>query len=378
MKILHTSDWHLGAAEGNRSLAEDQRFFIDAICFSVRTQGVEAVLLAGDVFDRSMASAEAIGLYDYAMTRLCRELKVPVLVIAGNHDGAERLASCAELLSEAGLYVCGSLRRQPCRVSLGDTDFYLLPWITEEKVKSLFPEKKEEIASAEDAYRVVTDALRADFVPGRRHILLAHAFLTDSETSLSDRAAEIGFAAQVSAHVFDGFDYVALGHIHKPQDVTDTIRYSGTPMPYSFGKEETQQKSVTILDTRDLSRRMVPLPLLHRRTTLTGTLEELLVWEGPEETAAGFVRLRVTDRSVGPEALSALRQRFPLLTEVSGKSLEGQNGALTLTVEDLERMETDPVELFRYFCREEMDTEPSEHLVDLFTAAVQKAEEERK
>lgn len=201
MLFLHTSDWHLGATGGERELLEDQRFFIDEICRVVRERRVDAVLLAGDVYDRAVASASAIGLYDDAMDRLCRELGVPVLVIAGNHDGPERLASCGSLLDRAGLHVLGAAQREPKVVSFPEAEVFLLPWITEEKVKSLYPEEREKIQSLPDAYRVALDRMRERFTPGKKHIVLAHAFITDAETSTSDRAAVIGTAAQVPASV---------------------------------------------------------------------------------------------------------------------------------------------------------------------------------
>ena len=126
MKLLHTSDWHLGSTEIDRSLHDDQVFFIDQICRIIQEEQVDAVMIAGDVYDRSVASADAMALYDGAVTRICKELRVPVLVIAGNHDGAERLANCSELLSAAGLHVCGSIEREPKRVAFEDTEVF--PW----------------------------------------------------------------------------------------------------------------------------------------------------------------------------------------------------------------------------------------------------------
>ena len=375
MRILHTSDWHLGAMDGETSLLEDQKYFIDGICSIAAANSVDAVIIAGDVYDKSIASAEAIRLYSYAMTRLCSELKIPVLVIAGNHDSAERLSSCSDLLSSAGLHISGALEREIAKVSFADTDIYLLPWITEAKVKSVFPERKDEIASLEDAYRVVTEHIRGDFDSGKRHIIASHAFITDSETSTSDRAAEIGSASQVPASIFDGFDYVALGHIHKPQRVSGNIRYSGTPMPYSFGKEEKQEKGVVIVDTGDMSQTVVPLPLLHTRTTLTGTLDELLDYAGPEETRNGYVRLRITDQYVGLEALTEFKRVFPNLIDAQGKNFDGGNSEKQLTIEELENLEANPVEIFRHFCREEMNTEPDEHLTKMFENAMKSAEE---
>lgn len=374
MIFLHTSDWHLGATEGEYDLGADQRFFIDEICRIIQERQVDAVLLAGDVYDRSVASAAAIRLYDYAMDRICRELNKNVLTIAGNHDSAERLSSCGSLLEKAGLHISGAARREPCVVLFDDAEVFLLPWITEEKVKSLYPEEKDRIGSLTDAYRVVTDHMRAQFSPNKKHIVLAHAFITNAETSTSDRAAEIGFATQVSADVFEGFDYVALGHIHKPQNVNGHIRYCGTPMPYSFGKEESQEKSVTLLDTETMTTEIIPLPLLHRRKTFTGTFEELCDPRCTEEEKNGYVRLHVTDTAIGLDLLAKLRSVYPHLLVVSGKVYEGDATTITLTMEELEQMENDPREVFRSFCREELGEEATPHFIELFEKAVRRYE----
>lgn len=373
MIFLHTSDWHLGATEGERELREDQYFFIDEICRIIEDRKVDAVLLAGDVYDRSVGSAAAIRLYNYAMERICRDLNKTVLTIAGNHDSADRLSSCGSLLEKAGLYISGAAEREARVVAFDDAEVFLLPWVTEEKVRSLYPE--ERISDLTDAYQVLTDRMRERFSPGKKHIVVSHAFITNAETSTSDRAAEIGFATQVSASVFDGFDYVALGHIHKPQNVNDHIRYSGTPMPYSFGKEESQEKSVTLLDTETMTQEIVRLPLLHQRTTLTGTYEELLNPDCPEEVRTGYVRLNVTDTALGLELLSRLRQVYPHPLVVSGKAYEGDETSITLTMEELEQMENDPSQVFRSFCREEMGQEATPHFVELFEKAVSRYEE---
>ena len=373
MIFLHTSDWHLGATEGERELREDQYFFIDEICRIIEERQVDAVLLAGDVYDRSVGSASAIRLYNYAMERICRDLKKTVLTIAGNHDSADRLSSCGSLLEKAGLYISGAAEREARVVAFDDAEVFLLPWVTEEKVRSLYPEEK--ISDLTGAYQVLTDHMRERFSPDKKHIVVSHAFITNAETSTSDRAAEIGFATQVSASVFDGFDYVALGHIHKPQNVNGHIRYSGTPMPYSFGKEESQEKSVTLLDTETMTQEIVPLPLLHQRRTLTGTYEELLNPDCPEEVRTGYVRLNVTDTALGLELLSRLRQVYPHPLVVSGKAYEGDGTSISLTMEEFEQMENDPSQVFRSFCREEMGQEATPHFVGLFEKAVRRYEE---
>ena len=376
MIFLHTSDWHLGATGGERDLWDDQKYFIDAICGIVREKRVDAVLLAGDVYDRSVPAASAIGLYDYAMNRLCGELGVKVLTIAGNHDSAERLASCAGLLDKAGLYLQGAAQREPRVVEFAASQVFFLPWMTEEKIKSLYPEERDGINGLTDAYRVAVNHMREKFIPGKHHLLLSHAFITNAETSTSDRAAEIGFATQVPASVFEGFDYVALGHIHKPQQVNPFIRYSGSPMAYSFGKEERQEKSVTLIDTAAMTQQVLPLPLLHRWTTLTDSYEALLAGEYPEEIREGYVRLNVTDTAVGLDMLSRLRQVYPNALVVAGKTYDGEDTTITLTMEQLEQMESDPAEVFKSFCREEMGQEATDHFLQLFAQAVEEADAE--
>ena len=376
MLFLHTSDWHLGRTDDDRSLLDDQRFFIDEICRVIREKGVGAVLLAGDVFDRSVASAEAVRLWDDAATRIAGEMGVPLFVIAGNHDGAERLSSCAALLEKAGFYVSGALTREPKAVLFPDAEVFLLPWVSLEKARAVYPEKAEEMKTLEDAYRVICDGLRSRFTPGKRHFAVAHAFVTGAETSKSDGAAEIGLAPQVPASVFAGFDYVALGHIHKPQDVGENARYSGTPMPYAFGKEEKQTKSVTLIDTETLSRDVVELPLLHRRITLTGSPEALLAGDWDEETRNAYLRICCPDDFVGAERQTALLSVFPNALEIYGKVFSDEGSVITLTGEQLDEIVSSPEEVFRWFCRDELKLDPDARQTALFMNAVKETEED--
>lgn len=376
MKILHTSDWHLGLTENERSLIDDQRFFIDEICRIIEEKEIDAVIIAGDIYDRPISSAEAIKLYDYAMTCICGELGVPVLAIAGNHDSAERLASCRGLLKSARLYIVGSLEQEPQKVSFDDADIYFLPWITEEKVRSVYPERRDNVNSLEDAYRIVTEKMHESFEDGKRHIVISHAFVSSSEVSESDRAASIGYATQIPASIFDDFDYVALGHLHRPQNITETVRYAGSPMPYSFGKEEKHEKSVTVIDTDSMEQIIVPLKLLHERTTIEGTLDEILHPDCDEKIVNGYVRAVSTDTYLGLEALSELKKTYPCLLEASGKSFENDESSVTLSIDQLDNLEKDPVEVFKFYYNDQMKCEPSGHLVELFISAVKSAEEE--
>lgn len=377
MKVLHTSDWHLGMTLRNgMSYVNDQRHFIDEICKIAEKEKVDAILIAGDVFDRSIASGEALKIYDEAMTKICVSLGIPVCLIAGNHDGAERLASCRGLLKKSGLHIAGALQREPQKVVFDDTEIFLLPWISTDKVRAVYPEYSEEVRSLEDAYRITLNQYRAQMDPDRKHLLVAHAFLMNADTSVSDRAAEVGGATVIGTGVFEGFDYVALGHLHGPQKITDTIRYSGTPMSYSFGKEEKQEKSVVILDTETMEQKVCQIQPLLKRTTLSGTYQELLAADFDSEIVDGYIRLEVTDAYVGMEAIALLKEKYRYLLEITGKSLEQEDARITMTVEEYEQMEHQPEEIFIRYCEDILEEQPGQHLKELFAAALAAYEKE--
>ena len=378
MKILHTSDWHLGRAENSLGLYDDQRAFVDEIIDIASRENVDAVIIAGDVYDRSVAQGEAIKLYSYAMTKLCLTLHKKVIVIAGNHDSSERLADCNRILAESGLYIESELERKPHIVSMGNTDFYLFPYFAIDRVRSLYPEKKDEIKTLTDACRVVCDEARGTFDPAKRHIAIAHAFVTGAVTSKSDRMAEIaavGTASQIDVNVFHDFDYVALGHIHGPQNIGENARYSGTPMAYSFGREEHQEKSVTIIDTSDMKREVILLHPLHSRTTIEGTFDEVMDTEYSEEIRTGFTCIKITDKYIGIENAASIKEKFPLALSILGKEFESDSGTIKMSIEEFEELQHDPTAIFKSFCMDVLDTDPSEHILGLFNECVHECEE---
>ena len=373
MKILHTSDWHFGIRAGALSLAEDQRHFLKQMAELIRKEKVEAVLLCGDVYDSSVVNADAIGLYNEAMTLLCMELGVQVITIAGNHDSAARLASCRRLLRGAGLHVTGRLERdvEPVLLDGGKVAVYSLPFFGREEVTALFPEKKEEIRSQETAMLAVCDHIRETMDKNRFNIVVSHALIVNAEISESDRSARVGFATAVSKDVFREFDYVALGHIHKPQVIDDRIRYSGSPLPYSFGSEETQQKGVVLIDTQTGEQTFQELAPLRRRLTLEGTYEELIAREDCRED---YLRLRMTDKYAGLETVANLRERFPRLLEVYGKSI-GENETLSaLCVEELQSL--DETDIMEKFLAENFGYEPTQAQYALFKSVLAWSREE--
>ena len=371
MRILHTSDWHLGMSVGTGTLAGDQRFFLEQLYSIIEEEQAYILLLAGDVYDSSVSNAEAISVYNEATTRICADMGKKMVVIAGNHDGAERLAACSELLKGAGLYVSGRLTREITPILAGNTAIYPLPFFNREEVIALFPEKSTEITSQEKAMKVVCDHIREEMDPSRFNIVVAHALIVSAELSESDRSARVGQASAVSKDVFEGFDYVALGHIHKPQMIDEHICYSGSPVKYSFGNEEGQQKGVVLIDTESSEIRTIPIQMLHDRKTVRGTYEEIIE---REDLSEDYLRLYVSDRYAGLELLSALQQKFPYLLELYGKALEEGDGQTALTVGELQSL--DEVDIMMRFCGENGGALPNEEQLSLFKEVLEWCEKE--
>ena len=371
MRILHTSDWHLGMSVGTGTLAGDQRFFLEQLYSIIEEEQADILLLAGDVYDSSVSNAEAISVYNEATTRICADMGKKMVVIAGNHDGAERLAACSELLKGAGLYVSGRLTREITPILPRNTAIYPLPFFNREEVIALFPEKSTEITSQEKAMKVVCDHIREEMDPSRFHIVVAHALIVSAELSESDRSARVGQASAVSKDVFEGFDYVALGHIHKPQMIDEHICYSGSPVKYSFGNEEGQQKGVVLIDTESSEIRTIPIQMLHDRKTVRGTYEEIIE---REDLSEDYLRLYVSDRYAGLELLSALQQKFPDLLELYGKALEEGDGQTALTVGELQSL--DEVDIMMRFCGENGGALPNEEQLSLFKEVLEWCEKE--
>lgn len=373
MKLIHTSDWHFGMSVGTGSYADDQRYFLSRLYDIIRQEGVEAVLIAGDIYDSSVANAEAIGLYNEAVTTLCGELRVKVIAIAGNHDSAARLASCRELLKGAGLFITGRLEKELAPVLLDDgkTAVYSLPFFNRDEVTALFPECKGDIRSQETAMLVVCDHIRQNMDKSRRNIILSHSLIVNAELSDSDRSARVGFATAVSKDVFEGFDYVALGHIHKPQIIAPHIRYSGSPIKYSFGSEEAQEKGVVLIDTDTMEQRFLVIEPLHDRKTVEGTYDEIIA---REDLTDHYLRLRVSDRYAGLELVADLRDRFPYLLEVYGKGLTENESLSALSVEQLQTM--DEEDIMEKFMAENFGYNLSEEQRSLFRQVLEWSREE--
>lgn len=370
MKIIHTSDWHLGISLHNASLLEEQKNFVDFLASAIKEQNIDAVMIAGDIFDHSVSSAEAISLYNETVTKLCNEIGIPVIISAGNHDGAARLASCSELLKKAGLYIFGKLSREISVVEINDVDIYVLPYFNTDEVKALFPEHK--ISSYADAMSCVLNAIKHNFNPGKRNILMCHCFVSGSVLSESDRAAMVGGTSVVPSEIFDGFDYVALGHLHKPQDRGYNIRYSGSPLKYSFSEAE-HKKSVTILNIgEEITFEELEVVPPRDVRVIRGTYDEIIKFAEIDQKRDDYIKIELSDRYAGMEAVELFRTYYGNLLNISGKISETEE--TSLTVEELYSLSPD--DILKRFYNEVTGSDLVEEQLQLFREAMETVENE--
>lgn len=350
MKLIHLSDLHLGKRVNEFSMLEDQAYILLKILSVIDDQRPDAVLIAGDVYDKSVPSAEAVELFDDFLVRLA-ERKLQVFVISGNHDSPERLAFGGRLMDASGVHLApvynGHVAPITLTDSFGPVNIFMLPFVKPGHIRRFFPEEK--IESYTDALSVAVGDMKPN--TGERNVLIAHQFVTGAERSDSEEAS-VGGLDNVDAAVFDGFDYVALGHIHGPQNIgSERIRYCGTPLKYSFS-EASHQKSVTVAELGGkgaLSVRTVSLIPKRDMVELRGSYEELMrksFYEGttyPED----YVHITLTDEEDVPEAMARLRVVYRNLMKLSYDNTRTRCLAQIDAAEDTERKT--PLELFAEF-----------------------------
>lgn len=312
MKLLHTSDWHLGRAFHGVGLLAAQAEFVDHLVATVRAESVDAVLVSGDVYDRALPPPDAVALLSEAVTRLI-DAGARVIISSGNHDSAIRLGFASDLLSRAGLHIRSDLDSIGTPVMVGDTAVYPIPYL-EPAASSVTEELGVDQRTHTAVLGAAMDRVRADAAArGPRTIAMAHCFASGGATSESERDISTGGVAMVPTSTFDGVAYAALGHLHGTQQVADTVRYSGSPVAMSFS-ETHHTKGTLLLDLgADGEARVerVEAPVHRRLAQVRGTLREVL--DDPHHTAAegAWVQVTLTDpiRPVG--AMEQLARRFP-------------------------------------------------------------------
>lgn len=349
MKLIHLSDLHLGKRVNEFSMLEDQQYILTEILQIIDREKPDGVMIAGDVYDKSVPSAEAVALLDDFLVRLAKR-DLQVFLISGNHDSPERMAFGGRLMAQSGVHLAPVYDGKVSPITLtdeyGPVNLYLLPFLKPAHVRRCFPER--EILTYTDALAAAIEAMGVD--PAQRNVLVTHQFVTGAARCDSEEIS-VGGTDNVDVSVFEPFDYVALGHIHGPQQVgRETVRYCGTPLKYSFS-EAKHQKSVTVVELGEkgaVSVRTVPLTPMRDLAELRGTYEELTFRGFYDGTSypRDYVHITLTDEEDIPDAVSKLRIIYPNLMKLDYDNKRTRAGIVLEGAEDQQRS---PLELLEEF-----------------------------
>ena len=346
MKFAHISDLHLGKRVHQFSMIEDQKYILDKIVELVVQEEVEGVFIAGDIYDKVYPSAEAVALFDSFLVKLAKE-DIKVFVISGNHDSPERIAFLGQLTQKAGVYLSpvydGEVKKVSMEDKYGKINVYLLPFIKPVHVRHFFPE--EVITNYTEAMNVVINHMELNTT--ERNVLLAHQFVTGAMRSDSEEIS-VGGLDNVEVSVFEAFDYVALGHIHRPQKMgSERVRYSGTPLKYSFS-ECQDNKSLTIVEVKEKGNveiKSIPLVPLHDMVKIKGNFMEIMnPLNFPTVATNSYLHITLTDEQDIPEAFRRLSDVYPNLMQMEyDNTRTRQKREIHISTENARR---NPLEMF--------------------------------
>ncbi|MCR9956965.1 exonuclease SbcCD subunit D [Vibrio parahaemolyticus] len=316
MKFIHTSDWHLGRQFHNVSLLEDQLAVLEQLIQYIENNPVDSVIVAGDVYDRSVPPTIAIELLNRVVKRICGELNTPMILISGNHDGAERLGFGSEQMKLSGLHIISNFEDMLTPVVIetkaaGHVAFYGMPYNDPEQVRYVY---KEPVSTHDEAHKLLAEKITEQFQSEYRNILISHCFVDGAIESESERPLSIGGSDRVSHEHFLNFDYVALGHLHQPQKKGEEyIRYSGSLMKYSFG-EQNQKKGFTLVEIgKDgfIGAEHIELTAPHEMRILEGELEQILEWGKTDPKNEDYLLVRLMDKHAILNPMEKLRTVYP-------------------------------------------------------------------
>lgn len=362
MKIIHLADLHIGKRVNEFSMIDDQKYILNQILEIIDKEKPDAVIIAGDVYDKQVPSIEAVELLDSFISDISKR-KTTTFIISGNHDSAERLAFGSSLMAMGKIYISpvynGKISKYTLKNDFGSANFYLLPFVKPSHVKRFFPDKK--IESYTDAIKVVVDNLKLD--TSEINILIAHQFVTGASRTESEEIS-VGGLDNVDASVFEDFDYVALGHIHRPQKIsTKRIRYCGTPLKYSFS-EVNDTKSVSIIEINskeDFNLRMIPLIPKRDMRKIRGTYEELTTKTSYENTNTDdYIHVTLTDEFNVADAIQKLRVIYKNIMKLEYDNIRTRESR-KINLDDMVIENKNPLEIFSEFYKlqnnKEMDDE---------------------
>lgn len=365
MKFLHLSDLHIGKRVHEISMLEDQKYILNQILTAVEQERPDGVLIAGDVYDKSVPSAEAVQLFDDFLVKLAAK-NTQTFIISGNHDSPERMAFAARLIAPCGIHIAPVYNGEVQPITLfddhGAVHLYMLPFVKPAHVRKFYTEAK--IETYTDAMRTAIGAMGVNVA--ERNVLITHQFVTGAERSESEETS-VGGADNVDASVFDAFDYVALGHIHGPQNCGARIRYCGTPLKYSFS-EAKHKKSITVVELGakgECSLRELPLVPMHDMHEITGDYAQIMQKSYYENTSypSDYMRITLTDEEDVPDAMVKLRTVYKNLMCIRYDNARTRQNVQITGAKDVENKS--PIQLFSDFYKEQNNTELSAEQTEL-------------
>lgn len=379
MRFLHTADWHIGKIVHEQSMLADQAYILEQLIEQVEEYEVDAVLMAGDLYDRSLPPKEAVSLVNQTLSRLINELEVPVFIIAGNHDSNERIEYLSGVAEAKQLYMEGTLKAHTRKVSLKEADIYMMPYADHVLIRQALDQT--EIRTIEEAVAAQVEQITSsdEFDRSRINMVMFHGYvISGSRTSLvesdSERPLSIGTAEWIDQSIFDAFDYVALGHLHKGQKVgSNRIRYSGSPLKYSKSEAAHQKKSFIIDIDRD-SLEVTPVPLIPKRDMriVRGAFDDLMQQDWSDD----YIFIELTDDMFIQDAMSRLRGQFPQILGLEYVNLRvDQSTYQTARSQDLKRQSIESLfsDFFEQYTEHTLD-EPRREVVREIVRLVEQEE----
>lgn len=350
MKFIHTSDWHIGRQLHNQSLLDDQAFVLNQIVALAQENNVDAVIVAGDIYDRSIPPANAVALLDNVLNRLVLDLGLQVIMVAGNHDGHGRLGFAAKQMVSSGLYIVGPLQANltPIRLTSpsGDAYFYPLPYAEPATVRQVFETDAKGlcVSTHEEAMALLLEQVSSHDSQGLPKVVISHSFLDGGSESESERPLSIGGADKISPKLFTEFDYVALGHLHGPQyKGAEHVRYSGSILKYSFS-EQHQHKSVTLVELgaqMPVDIRLLPLKSMHDVRILEGEFASLIEQGKADTKYDDYLMIKLLDKHAILDAMGKLRAVYPNVLHLERTGLMAGQQQVALNRDHIKKGEMD-------------------------------------
>jgi len=346
MKVLHTSDLHLGKSLLEESFYEDQKYMLEEIIQIIKEKKVEVIMISGDIYDKNIPSVDAVHLLNKFLNDLSKE-NIEVLIISGNHDSNERLSFGSNLFDQLNIHIETEYKGKLKKYTFHDTNFYLLPFVKPFHLKGMVNE--EEYRTINNSNDMMKWILKNEMIDkSKKNILLAHQFVMNTgeniEFSDSESMTNVGTLDAIDVNLLEDFDYVALGHIHKPQKIKrETIRYSGTPLKYSFS-EVNDKKSVVIIDTETMDVEFVSIKPLRELRVIKGTFKEILNMTPNND----LIRVELEDTNTIISPMEEIRKKFPNALSLSFTNrISNENNTLMSKLEVTST--TSPISLFKDF-----------------------------